>query len=140
VADPVHSAGGIVVASDGKIAVVRQPDYAVCWSLPKGKQAPGETLEETARRKIKEETGLDDLVFVREYPPYERGRVKLPGEPDTDVPKVLHFFLVTTGQKDLAPTSPSIGEARWVPWDEAVALLTHPKDREFLAGADLALD
>lgn len=136
----VHSAGGVVIGPDGRIALVRQPDYAVRWSLPKGRQHPGEPLEDTARRKIIAETGLVRFEFVREFPPYSRGSVNLPDEPDTNETKMLHFFLAHTIETELRPISPSIGEALRVTAEEAVELLTHPADREFLQTADLNLD
>ncbi|MGZ8481758.1 MAG: NUDIX domain-containing protein, partial [Candidatus Limnocylindria bacterium] len=55
------SAGGVVIRTvDGRIEVVlvhrRSPRL---WALPKGTPDSGETLEETALRETREETGLE---------------------------------------------------------------------------------
>ena len=44
------------------------------------------------------------------------------------------FFLFKTSKQELSPYDPEgeITEARWTTIDEALALLNHPKDREFL--------
>jgi ADP-ribose pyrophosphatase YjhB (NUDIX family) len=136
---PVTSAGGIVIGPDGRLVIVKQPKYAVCWSLPKGKQQPGESLRDTARRKIAEETGLSHLTFIRAFKPYDRGRVRLPGEPLDEQRKTLHFFLCTTAATEFHPHSSAIDEVRWVTREEAITLLTHPNDQRFLESADLTI-
>jgi len=63
----VHSSGISVVAlvfieQEGKILLAKQ-NYGRCyWSLPGGMMEPGEPIDETARREVKEETGLDIRV------------------------------------------------------------------------------
>jgi len=54
------SAGGVVVDSRGRVALVRQWDRSgrLRWTLPKGKLDPGESLEEAALREVHEEAGL----------------------------------------------------------------------------------
>jgi 8-oxo-dGTP pyrophosphatase MutT (NUDIX family) len=67
------SAGGVVFRRDqGKTAIVicgRNSDGV--WGLPKGTPEADETLEETALREVREETGLEvrivDKVGVVEY-------------------------------------------------------------------------
>lgn len=48
-------AGGAVFAGERLVILQR---YNGVWLLPKGHVEPGETLEETALREVKEETGL----------------------------------------------------------------------------------
>ncbi len=52
---------GIVVIRDDQVLLVKRgkPPGAGLWSLPGGKQELGETAEETARRELREETGLE---------------------------------------------------------------------------------
>ncbi|GAN78668.1 NUDIX hydrolase [Acidocella aminolytica] len=52
---------GIVLIKDDQVLLVRRgkPPGAGLWSLPGGKQELGETAIETARRELREETGLD---------------------------------------------------------------------------------
>jgi len=62
-----HTSGISVVAlvfieRDGKILLVKQNYDRRYWSLPGGKMEPGEPIDETARREVREETGLDIRV------------------------------------------------------------------------------
>lgn len=59
---------GIVLIRDGQVLLVRRanPPGAGKWSLPGGKQELGETAQQTARRELREETGLEcaELTLV----------------------------------------------------------------------------
>lgn len=52
---------GIILIKDRQVLLVQRanPPGAGKWSLPGGKQELGETAQETARRELREETGLD---------------------------------------------------------------------------------
>lgn len=59
----MFSAGGVVMNPLHEIAVVSQRGDS--WSLPKGHLDPGEDALQAAKREIREETGLTDIVLVR---------------------------------------------------------------------------
>jgi ADP-ribose pyrophosphatase YjhB (NUDIX family) len=52
------SAGALVFDADGRVLLQRRSDDGV-WSTPGGAMEPGERLEDTARREVREETGLE---------------------------------------------------------------------------------
>ncbi len=64
--------GAVVLNEAGQVLLVyNRGQRGSHWSLPKGSCEEGESLEETLRREVKEETGLDvalvDLAFVTEW-------------------------------------------------------------------------
>lgn len=54
----VPAASAIVVNDEGNILLHRRSDNDL-WALPGGAMEIGESIAETARREVKEETGLD---------------------------------------------------------------------------------
>lgn len=131
---PKEAAGGVVRNPEGEIALVEQ--HGSSWSLPKGGVEEGEDVLSTARREIFEETGLTDLKCLGELGSYERYSIGLDGKgenPDWGKRKRT-FFLFTTNERDFRsnPHDEEITAVAWVTLDEALALLTHPRDKEFL--------
>ncbi len=55
---------GVVVIKDGRVLLIRRgkPPREGRWSLPGGRQRLGETVRETARRELREETGVEAAV------------------------------------------------------------------------------
>lgn len=133
-----ESAGGVVVNPLGEVVVVSQKGDS--WSLPKGHVDSGETAQEAAEREIREETGIAQLVFVRELGSYERYRVGKggSGEDESEL-KRIHMFLFRTTQQALAPEDPANPEARWVSIENVADLLTHPKDKAFFESVKATL-
>ncbi|MFB3787801.1 MAG: NUDIX domain-containing protein [bacterium] len=78
-ASAIRNRVAVLLAEDGKVLLVQ---HEKCgrryWLLPGGGVEYGETLEETARRELKEETNLEitvgDLLFVSESIPPDRHR------------------------------------------------------------------
>ncbi len=130
-----EAAGGVVVGPDKRIVVVEQHNNS--WGLPKGGVEEGESLLDAARREIAEETGIKELAYVGELGSYERYSIGLDGVGETDVfgSRVRTFFLFTTTQTEFVLHDPDqeITQVRWATIDEALELVTHPKDREFLS-------
>lgn len=124
-----HSAGGVVVNSEGQVLVVSQ--QGMSWSLPKGHIDPGENEISAARREIHEESGLTQLELVRELGTYERYKIGLGGEDDLSELKIITMFLFRTNQILLKPIDLDNPEAKWVEKTKVAQLLTHKRDREF---------
>ena len=124
-----QSAGGVVLNQKGLVLVVSQ--HRSSWSLPKGHIDPGESALAAAKREIYEESGVQQLQFIKELGSYERTRIGLNGAEDTSELKSIEMFLFQTDQEGLKPLDPHNPEARWVPAKEVSMLLTHPKDQAF---------
>jgi 8-oxo-dGTP pyrophosphatase MutT (NUDIX family) len=88
------AAGGLVERSMSErtvLALVRRTRYGD-WVLPKGKSDGDETLEETALREVREETGCEARITGPGYTiEYLVGRV----------PKVVTFFRMQYLREDL---------------------------------------
>lgn len=97
------------------------------WSLPKGKVATDESLEDCALREVQEETGLrcrlGRFVGFTEY----RDR--------RDRPKVVAYWLMEPLDGDFAP-SDEVDEMRWLELTIARRALTYERDRDLIATLD----
>jgi 8-oxo-dGTP diphosphatase len=104
------------------------------WALPKGNIGPGEAAAATALREVAEETGargkldhkLGDVRYVYTQSwGEERG---------TRVFKIVSFYLLRyTGGRlgDVPPEfAHEVAEVRWLPLEEAPALLAYKGERE----------
>lgn len=127
---PTSSSGAVIVNPEGRILLLRRADENT-WGLPKGTVEEGESLEETAVREVREESGLR----VRLHRPLMRIRYALYWPPDdVNYDKTVAYFLAEPvgGRIRLEP---GFEEARWVTRDEARRLLHWPNDRDVVAKA-----
>src|SRR5436305_15259589 len=88
------SAGAIVLSEfDGelKIALAHTPkkDGQVTWVLPKGHVEPGESLEQTVLREVREEVGLSNVQLITYLGLFERQSEKSSGEV---VKKIINLY------------------------------------------------
>ena len=130
------SAGGVVYREhDGRIQIAlahrRSPPL---WALPKGTPDAGETIEETAVRETREETGLDveierRLSTIRYF--FVRGTTRFN--------KSVHFFLMRAVGGSPDNHDAEFDEVRWVDLQEALALMTHATERSVVEEAAAAL-
>jgi 8-oxo-dGTP pyrophosphatase MutT (NUDIX family) len=129
---PRASAGGIVLSPEGKMLLVCQHNNS--WSFPKGGIEPGESALEAARREIHEEAGITELTLLSELGSYERYSIAKDGVGEQKElglrPRTLFLFSTHASPK---PDNVETTDVRWVTPDEALLLLTHPKDKEFFA-------
>lgn len=108
------------------------------WALPKGTPDSGETIEETALRETREETGIDveierQLRSIRYF--FVRG--------STRFHKTVHFFLMRPIGGSTDQHDSEFDEVRWTDLEEALAILNHATERsvveeaaQVLAGAE----
>ncbi|MBR5404875.1 MAG: NUDIX domain-containing protein [Oscillospiraceae bacterium] len=102
------------------------------WSFPKGHVEGDETELETARREIKEETGLDVILdqTFRETVTYS---------PRRDTQKIVVYFLALARNYDFVPQEEEIAEIRWVDIVRANSLLTYENDKTIVTKARAAI-
>jgi len=129
---PRDTAGGVVVTSEGKVVVVEQGGNS--WSFPKGGIEEGESALETAKREILEETGIQDLELVADLGFYMRRSLNMAGtaERGDESERKRIMFLFKTQTTNVVCDGEEITDVRALSIDDAKALLTHPKDKEFL--------
>jgi 8-oxo-dGTP diphosphatase len=122
-----RAAGGVVVRRDRKaprVLLIHRPRYDD-WTLPKGKNEPGERDEDAALREVEEETGirceLGDEAGETSYRD-ARGR-----------PKVVRYWVMEPTERGGSFTpNREVDELRWCTRREAGKLLTYAHDRRLL--------
>ena len=95
------------------------------WSFPKGHVEGDETEEETAKREIMEETGIDvnlDTTF-REIVSYS---------PRKDTQKIVVYFIGKAKNTDYTPQEEEIADIRWVEIGRAGQVLSYENDRSIV--------
>ena len=131
----VLAAGGLLERGTGEgveIAVVHRRRYrdrdgsAGDFVLPKGKQQPGESLEDTALREVREETGC-------------RGRILGPTFAAEHLahgtPKITTFFRMACDDEGSLRDSTEVQEVLWLAPREAVNRLTYDNERAIVQQA-----
>ena len=101
------------------------------WTLPKGTPKEGETVEETALREVREETGIQarivgDLGSIQ----YSFGRRGVRYDKE-----VRHFLMEATGG-DVSLHDAEYDEARWFELMEATRRLTYVNETEVVRRAE----
>ncbi len=126
------SAGGVVHRTvDGETEILLVHRRApVLWALPKGTPDSGETIEETALRETREETGIEveieaPLSAIRYF--FVRGTTRFH--------KTVHFFLMRPIGGALELHDGEFDEVRWARVGEALALMNHATERSVVERA-----
>ena len=110
------------------IEIMQQGHVSLC----KGHVESGETEQQTAAREIMEETSLS-VTFI---PPF---RETITYSPRPGRLKDVVFFLAETKSTQAKPQPSEVQEIRFLPYEQALALLTYEDDRNVLTRAHTVL-
>jgi 8-oxo-dGTP pyrophosphatase MutT (NUDIX family) len=117
------SAGGVVYrhGAEGIEIVLVSRDADGLYALPKGTPDNGESLEQTAVREVREETGLETEIQGR------LGDVRywFTEADGTRVNKVVHYYLMRASGGSVDDHDHEFDRVGWYHLGEAERLLTH---------------
>ena len=129
------SAGGVVYRREGDdveilLAARRTRRGDLAWGLAKGGIEADESIEDAARREVREETGIDaeieeSLGDTRYFYVWDEVRVR----------KVVHFFLMRAIGGDTTDRDDEMEDVQWFPLERALKRAAYRGEREVLARA-----
>jgi len=125
------SAGGVVLRKINSRTeiLLAFSNFSKGWVLPKGHVDKGETIEETAVREVREETGLSDFKLVSKLGVITRPSKEYSGE---IVEKDIHVFVFKTFS-NINPTPENEHEkTKWFELFEGINKIRFKPDRDFL--------
>ncbi len=96
-----RSAGAVVFRKDGKnifYLILGHKFKTEYWDFPKGNIETNESEEETIRREIKEETGIDDIIIIDGFKEKVNYFYRREGE---TIFKEVVYFLAKTKTKEV---------------------------------------
>lgn len=116
------------------VLLVRQRDKH--WGIPKGHIEQGESLETTALRELREETGVEEVSLLSDHTIVEEYIYKRNGIP---TPKRVIYFVGITQTTVLRKRSKKfireVPIVQWVSYTEALSTLTYRDSRKILEDA-----
>jgi bis(5'-nucleosidyl)-tetraphosphatase len=122
----VFSAGGLVYrhGENGPEVIICGRSEVGHWGLPKGTPDGDETVEETALREVREETGLE--VEIQEGLGSINYWFTRPG---VRYHKTVHHFLMRAVGGDTSHHDQEYDTVEWAVAEEAIRRLSYPNER-----------
>jgi 8-oxo-dGTP pyrophosphatase MutT (NUDIX family) len=103
------------------------------WGFPKGHPEGKETPEQTARRELKEETGIDAAQLWPKPQWVERYYFWRPGRM---IRKKVFFMAAEVADTTARPQEEEIATVAWFDFPTALATLTYPNGQKILRQAE----
>ncbi len=131
-----RTATAIIPYSQGAILLIKRNTvpFKDFWALPGGRAEPGETVEQTIVREVKEETGLD-VIVVRKIGEYH----ELGTRDNVDYDYYPACFLVKVVGGEIKRQRSEIQEVKLFKMDEIpknLAFVHNDMVRDYLASKD----
>ncbi len=122
--EKIVAAGAVIYKKENEylFAVIHRPHHDD-WSFPKGKADEKESIEETAKREILEETGLI-VEFEKKLKSQE---YKVNGKE-----KIVHYWLAKNMADVNFKANDEVDELKWLNKTEATKILSYKADRFLL--------
>lgn len=117
------SCGAVVINDKNEVLLVKH--NVGHTSFPKGHVEANETEAETAKREVKEETGIDIKLDTNI-------RVTITYSPKENVIKDVVFFKAKPIGGKLTPQIEEVSKVEWVSINKALDLITYEDDKKVL--------
>lgn len=107
------------------------------WGFPKGHVEPDETELETAKREIKEETGITNIEFINDFRCTDTYKIKgtLSTTKNRIIDKNVIYYLASTREDFKCSCDNEIGQGKWLNCNEAIEYLKHDNQKKLLKSA-----
>lgn len=135
------SAGGLVcrrVRGEWTVCLAGRrihPGSDLVWILPKGHVEDGESMEEAARREVREETGLEAEILDRLGDvTYWYARREREGKPARIFKRVRFFLMLFQGGR-FGDRDEEMDDVRWFSLDRAETMLAYANERALIPRA-----
>jgi 8-oxo-dGTP pyrophosphatase MutT (NUDIX family) len=138
--EPAVSAGGVVYrrGEHGTEVILCGRLHDGLWALPKGTPERGETIEQTAEREVREETGLG-VDIVRSLGAIEYAFTR-PAQGVRFEKTVHHFLMEPDGTGATDQHDREYDRVEWFAAEEAMRIMTHHNERQVLRRALQAIE
>lgn len=121
---------GVVLVNFGTVLLLQYPQGH--WDFPKGHVEPSdEGNHQTARRELKEETGIDEIEFVDHFEHRSEYKYRRKGKKMT---KQVFWYLAETERMTVNLSHEHRGYM-WLDWEQAKEQVTHQETKSILESA-----
>lgn len=107
------------------------------WGFPKGHANAGETEQETAKREIKEETGITDIEFKKGFRCIDTYKIKgtLEFTKNRIIDKIVVYYIARADSDFVGCCDDEISRGEWLDFKQAVSCLKYPNQKSLLEKA-----